>query len=75
MHERGVLCENATRVARRKRFPAVSAGFELGVVDEYVECSSCDIDPYQITIAHEADGSAIYCLGCYVANTQSGCAA
>jgi hypothetical protein len=47
----------ATGRARKNRSPAVAAGFQLAPGDQWVGPASGDIDPYQITIAHEGGGS------------------
>ncbi len=71
VHELGVLGQNATGIARGKRFPTVTAGTQLGLIDDQVESASGDIDPYQITIAHEGDGTCVHRFGSYVADAQA----
>lgn len=75
MYQLGVLREHATGVARWKWCPAVTAGCQLSLIDQYVNGLVGDIDPNQITIAQESDRTTVRCFWSNVANAQTGCAA
>lgn len=75
MDELGVLRQHSACVTRWKRGPVFSAGLKLGGVYQQIERLGGDIDPNQVTVAHQSYWATISGFRSNVADTQSGCAA
>lgn len=69
MDELRVLRQYTSRVTRGKWGPGCSAGLELGGVYQEIERLCGDINPYQVTVAHQCYRTTVRCLRRYMSNT------